>query len=285
MWWKITITVAILLVCLIWLALLYGAKRRQSVTRTLQVTMEAARTPVTPGAYDPRELEGLPAPVQRYFHTVLQEGQPLVAAVSVEHTGTLNMSDTGEHWKPFTSRQHVITRRPGFVWDARIRLAPAISVFVNDAYIAGKGILTAAVAGLVPVLNQPHSPELAEGELMRFFAEAAWYPTALLPSQGVIWEVVDDSSAKATLKDGNTMLSLLFRFTVNGLIESVYVEARGRSVAGTVIPTPWEGRWRNYEQCGGMRIPLEGEVAWLLPDGPHPYWRGRITTISYEFAE
>ena len=34
-----------------------------------------------------------------------------------------------------------------------------------------------------------------------------------------------------------------------------------------------------------MCIPLHGEVAWLLPDGLLPYWRGRITDISYEFAQ
>jgi len=119
---------------------------------------------------------------------------------------------------------------------------------------------------------------------MRFIAEAPWYPTALLPSQGVQWEAVDDTSAKATLKDGETTLTLLFRFHENGLIGSVRAEARGRTVAGKVIPTPWEGRWSNYELRDGMYIPLEGEVAWLLPDGPKPYWRGKIIKIHYEFA-
>jgi hypothetical protein len=121
--------------------------------------------------------------------------------------------------------------------------------------------------------------------LMRFFAEAAWYPTALLPSQGVTWGGIDDSSARATLKDGEMALTVLFRFTENGLIESVHAEARGRTVAGEVIPTPWEGRWSNYELRDGMRIPRGGEAVWLLPEGPKPYWRGCITTITYEFAE
>ena len=43
--------------------------------------------------------------------------------------------------------------------------------------------------------------EVAQGELMRFFAEAAWYPTALLPSQGVRWQAVDDTSAAILLKN------------------------------------------------------------------------------------
>jgi hypothetical protein len=121
--------------------------------------------------------------------------------------------------------------------------------------------------------------------MMRFFAEAAWYPTALLPSQGVLWEAVDDTSAKATLDDGETTVTLLFQFNESGLIESVRAQARGRTVSGAVIPTPWEGRWSNYELRYGMRIPVEGEVAWMLPEGPKPYWRGHITRLSYEFAE
>lgn len=33
-----------------------------------------------------------------------------------------------------------------------------------------------------------------------------------------------------------------------------------------------------------MRIPLAGEVAWLLPEGPQPYWKGRIVNAVYEWA-
>jgi len=31
----------------------------------------------------------------------------------------------------------------------------------------------------------------------------------------------------------------------------------------------------------GMRVPLSGEVAWLLAQGPWPYWHGDITAIAY----
>ena len=33
-----------------------------------------------------------------------------------------------------------------------------------------------------------------------------------------------------------------------------------------------------------MRVPQEGEVAWLQPEGEKPYWRGRTISSSYEFA-
>jgi hypothetical protein len=71
--------------------------------------------PSPPTRYDARELEDLPAPVQRYFRTVLKDGQPIITAVTIDIAGTFNLSPTGEQWKPFTSRKRVVTRRPGFL--------------------------------------------------------------------------------------------------------------------------------------------------------------------------
>ncbi len=283
--WKMLLLIVLGLTVIIATALVYGSRRWQSATNAMHATLEAARRPVGAKTYSPNELIGLPAPVQRYFRAVLTDGQPMVSAVSVEHTGTFNMNATGEQWRPFSSTQRVITQRPGFDWEARIAMLPGLPVHVHDAYIAGEGILHASLFGLVSVANLRGTPEMAQGELLRFFAEAAWYPTALLPSQGVQWEAVDATSAQATLKDGATTVTLLFRFNASDLIESVRAEARGRTVAGAVIPTAWEGRWSTYELRDGMRIPIEGEVAWILPEGPKTYWRGRITRLSYEVVQ
>jgi hypothetical protein len=273
------------LTVIITVALIYGSRRWESATKEMHAKLEAARRSIGRRTYGPDDLIGLPAPVQKYFRAVIKDGQPIVSVVHVELSGSINMSATGDKWKRFTSTQRVIVQRPGFDWEGHIEMMPGLTARVHDAYIAGEGVLHATLFGLVSLANLRGTPEIARGELMRFFAEAAFYPTALLPSQGVQWKAIDDLSAKATLTDGATALTLLFRFDKNGLIESVRAEARGRTVAGVVIPTPWEVRWSNYELRDGMRIPTEGEVAWLLADGPKPYFRGRITSLRYEFAQ
>ena len=262
----------------------YGSWRWNQGSAAFLARLEAARQPHAVTRYDAREIEGLPAPVQRYFRAALTDGQAIVTAVSIRHAGTFNMSATAEQWKPFTSEQRVITKRPGFDWDARVMMFPGVPVHVHDAYIAGTGLLHGAVLGLVTVVDMADNPELARGELMRFFAEAAWYPTALLPSQGVRWEAVDDRSAHATLNDGPLSLKLLFRFNADGLIDTVRAEARERVVDGKTVTAPWQGRYWRYAMQNGMRVPQEGEVAWLLPEGDKPYWRGTTLSASYEFA-
>jgi hypothetical protein len=252
-------------------------------TGALRSRLEANRRPVRPACYDDAELDGLPDPVQRYFRTALRPGQRMVAAVTMQHAGTFNMSEAGERWLDFTSNQRVVLARPGFDWDARIRLLPGLAFRVHDAYVGGAGILNARLLGL-PIVNLQGTPELARGELMRFLAEAAWYPTALLPSQGVRWAPVDDSSALAELSEGDTRVALTFRFGSDGLVETVRAEDRGRTVQGRIVPTPWQGRWSGYADRDGMQVPLEGEVAWMLPDGRRPYWRGHVTGLAYEYA-
>ena len=266
-------------------AVVYGSYRWRAATTELLSSLEAGRAMIKPPIYLASELVELPSSVQRYFRTVLTDGQPMIAAVHLQHTGTFNMSVTKEQWKPFSSTQRVIIRRPGFDWEARIAMMPGLKVRVHDAYIVGEGILHASLFGLVSVAKQRGTPDAAHGELLRFFAEAAWYPTALLPSAGVRWVAADDRSATATMKDGDTAVTLLFRFNADGLIASVRAEARGAFIDGVSIPTPWECSFSSYEQHDGMCIPMVGEVAWMFPNGPQFYWRGRTTSIIYEFSQ
>ena len=263
-----------------------GKRTWSGQTRDLLERLQAARIVPPTTHFDACELDGLPPVVQRYFRIALPDGAPIITAVSVDHSGSFNMGETKDNWQPFTSRQRVVTRRPGFVWDGQIHMGPLLSVSVHDAYVAGEGILHPAILGLFTLMDLRDTDELARGELMRFLAEAAWYPTALLPSQGVCWEAGDECSASACLKDGAQSLALTFTFGPNGLIESVRAEARGRTEGGQVVMRPWEGRWSNYQLHDGMQVPMTGEVAWLLaPEagGRKPYWRGTIDDLSYEY--
>jgi hypothetical protein len=113
--------------------LLWHARRAwDAETAKLVSSIDAARVRDTRERYAARELDGLPAPVQRYFRTALKDGAPIVAAAVVEHSGTFNMSETGERWKPFVSRQRVVTRRPGFVWDSEAGLRVCAGLFLGQ---------------------------------------------------------------------------------------------------------------------------------------------------------
>lgn len=284
--WKIILFIIGGLVFIYIVLFAYGSARWNAKTRARQTTLFAHKQTSQLKKFDAsRDLKGLPAPVSRYLKKVLPEGQPYISSVRIKHTGTFNMSETGEQWKPFISDQHVVTQRPGFLWDARISMMPGLPIRVHDAYIAGEGILQAYPLGLFPVVNMQNSAELARGELMRYLAESAWYPTALLSGHGIQWEAIDDSSALAVLTDKSIKVPILFHFGEDDLIASVRAEDRGRTVNGQVIPTPWVGEWKNYERMHGLLVPRDGEVLWEIPNGRQPYWRGHLSEISYQWTK
>ena len=128
------------------------------------------------------------------------------------------------------------------------------------------------------------SPQLSQAALMRYLAEAVWYPSKLLPSQGVVWQAVDDSTALATLSDDEIQVSLTFHFDESGMVRQLDGANRWRTEPSGLVERAWEVRVWGYETRGGMRVPIHGKAAWLLPTGRLPYWRGQLTDVLYKFA-
>jgi len=231
-------------------------------------------------AFDPSRLAGLPAPVARYLTFALSPGQRLIARAHIRSSGTFAAKPNA--WARFTADQEVRTAPPEFVWNARIAMLPLVPVHVRDRYVGGEGSMRAAVAGIVPMVNQHGTPELAAASLQRFLAEAVWYPTVLLPGNGLSWSAIDDRNARVTLTDGPTTVSLDVTFGAAGEIETISA-MRYRDVKGTPILTPWVGHHRDYTRLSSMMIPTSGDVAWVPPTGPEPYWRGRLVAATFEW--
>ena len=262
----------------------FGAWRWSGATGDLVARLYAGRVAPAITRYHAAELAALPAPVQRYFRAVLTDGQPIVTAVKLTQSGMFNLGKTADQWKPFVATQHFTTARAGFVWDANITMFPGMPVRVVDAFIAGEGLLRPTVLGLYAMGTLQGTGEIARGELLRHFAESVWFPTALLPGQGVVWQAVDDTSALATMTDGPISVTMLFRFDAEGLITSIHVEGRAMTVGTATVLMPWECRMSNYQIRDGMRVPLTGEALYITPEGERPYFKGTIDTLIYEFA-
>ena len=233
-------------------------------------------------AFQRSDVADLPAPVARYFTFAIPDGQRRIRAARVRWAGDMRLQP-GAEWSPFTAEQHFTVAPPGFVWDARVRMIPAIPVRVRDSYVAGEGQMLGRIGGVVSVVNEGGTSEMASSALVRWLGEAAWFPTALLPGDGVTWQPVDDSTARATVTDGDIRVSGEFQFAPTGEMTRM-TAMRYRDVNGTGVETPFEGRYLGFERRQGVMVPKSAEVAWLLPEGRFAYWRGRPTRVAYEFA-
>jgi len=238
---------------------------------------EASST--TDRQYAADDVDDLPAPVRRYFESVLEEGRPYVRSASLKQRGEFRLGGPDAEWKPMTATQHVTVDPPGFVWDATIDVLPFVSTDVVDAYAHGEGFLRAKVLATIPVVDAGPDERMDEGELVRYLAEAVWYPTALLPGEGVEWEAVDDRTARATLEHAGNEASVTFHFDGRDLVSRVTTE-RYRQEDDAYAP--WTGYFRAYEDRNGILVPTDAEVEWNLPDGDLPYWAASLVRIEYE---
>lgn len=259
------------------------AWRRSTGRRLEQLDQRVARE--SAGASRPfrhADLANLPPPVARYLTFALPEGQRRIRVARIQWTGEMRLQPGGP-WSPFTADQRFAARPPGFVWDARFRMMPLIPVLVRDSYVGGDGRMSGRVGGVVSVVDEGGTPEMAQSALARWLGEAAWFPTAFLPGEGIAWHAVDDTTARATVTDGAVQVTADFHFAASGELRGMSA-LRYRDVNGRGVLMPFEGRYRGFEKREGVMIPSSAEVAWLLPEGRFSYWRGQPVAVRFGLA-
>lgn len=271
-----------LLVGTLAVVLLVGRARFERTTAQFVDHLDATADSRADEVFTPDDLDGVPEPVSRYLDAVIEDGRPYVDAVRLDQRGEFRLGGATGAWKPLEATQRFSVDPPGFVWDADIRFAPFVSTRVVDRYTDGEGSLRATLLSAVPVASADPGPAMNDAELQRYLAESVWFPTALLPTQGVDWEPIDDRSARATIEDRGNTASLVFHFSDADEVERVSTDRRYRQEDDSFAP--WTGSFHDYRRRDGVHIPMDAEVAWSLPDGDQSYWRASVERIQYEPA-
>jgi hypothetical protein len=226
----------------------------------------------------------LPAPVVRYFSRVFPRGQPNIRLAQFRQVGALRTDIHSDRWLPFEASQIVAPAATGFLWNARVDIAPFLHVRVRDALIAGRGSGHVLLLSAFTVASDGGTLEMNSGALHRYLAEAVWFPTALIPSTKLRWSAIDDNTALATLTDNGVTVALEFRFNAMGEVIGIYTPARWGSFNGSYKQLPWEGHFRNYQARGGIFVPSEAEVGWCSEGHWLPVWKGTVMEAKYDLA-
>lgn len=220
--------------------------------------------------YSSEQLEGLPAPVQRYFRYSLQENQPYISYARLQHGGQFR-TNPDQKWLSINGQEYFTTREPGFVWFGKVPLVSA-----TDAYFEGKGNLKVKLLSIIKLVDA-RGEEIDQGELLRWLAETPWFPTALLPSEKLKWEPIDNNSAKIIFTDKNLAVDGIFYFNEQGQIN----QFKTKRYKDESLEENWTGYYRDYKKVEGMQIPFFAEVVWNLESGDFSYAKFKINRIEY----
>jgi len=181
-------------------------------------------------------------------------------------------------WAPFTAEQSFEAKRCEFYWHARVKMAPLVTAVVEDAFEDGHGRLDAKVFGVLRVAKGEPGVALDRGERMRYLAELAWNPLAIVQNPDLRFGVAP--SGKPRIWAGGDEGGYVdFTFDSAGDLVAIETQVRPRGDEG--IPTPWSGRFLRYGELGSARVPVEAEVSWDLPAGRQVYWRGHVESFHF----
>jgi hypothetical protein len=221
----------------------------------------------------------LPTSMADYRALVLPKGAGTPRRLRLTQIGEM-VRRPGDRRLQFSAVQEYAVDRVEFEWRAAFGPNRLVRLSVVDGYLEGVGWLTARVWGLIPVVRAA-GPEVDRGEAMRYLAELPWVPHAIGSNPDLSWRALEDGSVEVSTLVGGRAASVRLSLDQKGLIRSA-TGIRPRLAGKTTIETPFVGRFGDYVELGGIRIPRSAELSWELPEGPFTYWRGEVTSFVAE---
>lgn len=194
--------------------------------------------------------------------------------VALTQTGRLKRSLATDSWLAFTASQTLAARHCAFDW--RAKAGPLGLVSGRDALEGSEARFDIVALGFIPIVHAKHTPALVRGELMRYLAELAWVPDAILCNTALRWRVDGPATLSVGAGTGDTASEITLSLDQEGRIASAFAPDRPRSATEPLLPTPWRGRFTDYRRHGGMWLPFAGEVAWEIGGREVRYWQCQI---------
>lgn len=225
-----------------------------------------------------KDLEHLPAPVQRYLRYVGVVNKPKVKNVHIVFKG--QMREKGKDWFPFRSEQY-----NGFEQYTRLFFMKGkmfgLAVPGYHAYQNGTASMRIKVFGLFPVVNVK-GQGLFRAETVTIFNDMCLLAPATLIDSRISWEAIDDTSARATFKtEGLSIQATLYFNAMSQLVNFVSDDRNGVSDLNKYrFSTPIS----NYKSFHGFNVMSFGETIWHYPDGEFVYGKFELQELMYNVS-
>lgn len=196
------------------------------------------------------------------------------SGVRLTQIGRMQANIRSEAWMAFTASQTISTQSCSFDW--RARAGPLGLISGRDALISGEGRFDIMVLGFIPLARAAHTAALVRGELMRYLAEIAWAPHAILDNHTLRWKVMDADTLAVSAGTGETTCRVVLSLDGAGRIAGAFAPDRPRNAVVPTLETPWRGRFSDYRLHRDLWLPFAGEVGWEIDGQPQTYWQCRL---------
>lgn len=224
------------------------------------------------------DIQYLPPIVQKWLISSRVLENERVIAVRLSQKGEMKMSPDGK-WMPFTAYQYFNCIDPSFIWNTRVRPLPLVFMDGRDKFSHGKGQMLIKLFSLIPLVNEGNNHKINGASMQRFLAEMCWFPSAAI-NDYIIWEEVDENSAKAIFALAEKTVSGVFEFTADGKLLS-FETARYYGGDVDAVMEKWLIEMVDFKEFNGIQIPNKCKVTWKLKGGDFNWLNLEITDLEY----
>ncbi|WIJ26945.1 DUF6544 family protein [Devosia sp. RR2S18] len=232
--------------------------------------------------FDPNMVQGLPETARRYFIHAIAPGTPLKTTVELEMRGTFLLGDRAKFQTYEMEARQILAPPDQFVWIQSLRSGP-MHITGSDALFDGEAWTRFWINSLIPVANNPSSPDLVRSAQFRSAVEGVWAPAALLPGEDIVWSQPGENLARVTITSGAAPVVLDLKLNEAGAVTEVVGQRWSNANAESIFQLqPFGGTVESEATFDGYTIPA------ILKVGNHfgtdeylPFFQAEIVSARY----
>ncbi len=224
------------------------------------------------------DLTNLPEPVKNWLRNSGAIGKPFISSGKVSQIADLRMKPEQENWLSATATQYTTIDNPAFIWFVDVKMNRFMHFQGRDKFEDGKGEMLIKLNSLFHIVNE-RGEKLDEGTLQRYLGEMVWFPSLAL-SPYIIWEEIDEHTAKAFMSYKGTSGSGTFYFNANGDVTK-FSALRYNGNESDAKRYNWEMNILGYRTFEGIKVPAKMSSTWKLDDKDWTWLKMEVTDIKY----
>ena len=225
------------------------------------------------------DIDILPETVQKYIEYTGSVGKPKVKNMNIVFEG--KMRAKGKGYFSFRSEQYNFFTEPSRLFFMKAKIF-GLLVPGYHRYIDTKASMDIRLFGLISV-SKHSDGAMNKVETVTLFNDMCLMAPATLIDKRIVWQDINEDSAKATFTNKNISITATLYFNdkhqLVNFVSDDRVEINENKQYRFSTPVS------SYKNFGGYNLPSYGETTWHYPEGDFTYGKFNLKEINYNVVK